>query len=115
MYAPVSIPKLRDMMIREGAHPSNIKAKIFGGGAVVHGLSNIGQLNAEAARELLKSENIPLVAEDVGGPHARRVRMEPCTGAVQMQRISTDDLSEPETEKLEIRQPLFSWSQPLRD
>lgn len=114
MYAPVSIPKLRDLMIREGAHPHHIKAKIFGGGAVVKGLGKIGQQNATAARALLQAEKIPLIAEDVGGTCARRVRMIPCTGAVQLQRIPTACLSQPETENLEIPQPLFSWSQPLR-
>jgi chemotaxis protein CheD len=59
----------------EGAQPSRLVAKVFGG--MVSGWSgtaaSIGEQNAEVARAWLSAHGIPVVATDVGGPGARKL------------------------------------------
>ncbi|MQY51763.1 chemotaxis protein CheD [Rhodocyclus tenuis] len=77
-------------MIARGASRHRMKAKVFGGGAVIATSSNvmaIGERNAAFAREWLENERIPLVASDLNGPWARKVLLVPNTGEAYCRRI----------------------------
>ena len=75
-------------MLARGAHRYRLQAKAFGGGAVVPGLSHtqIGQQNAEFARQWLLRENIPLVASDFLGRWSRKLILDPTTGDAYCKR-----------------------------
>jgi len=66
---------------------ANLEVKVFGGGRVIHGGGDVGKGNIELVRRFLASENIPIIAEDVGDQLARRVRYWPKSGRAQIQRI----------------------------
>ncbi|NTV29796.1 MAG: chemotaxis protein CheD, partial [Candidatus Omnitrophica bacterium] len=66
------------------------EAKIFGGGAVVGNLgmgAGIGVENIKVARSVLEKFKIPLVEEDVGGRHGRKVYFNTKTFRVEVRRI----------------------------
>lgn len=83
MHAPTALAGLIDKILLSGAHRSDLQAKIFGGGAVVAGLGDIGQNNIEAAKEFLSHAKIPIVGSCVGGSSARRIKFTPATGLVR--------------------------------
>lgn len=72
---------LRNAMYAKGVSRSRLVAKAFCGGNVISSNQlNIGQRNAEFAREWLQRKNIPLLAYDFGGPWSRKVVIDPKTG-----------------------------------
>lgn len=70
-----------EMLINEimrcGGDRRRLKAKFFGGGAVVHSQSknwNIGEQNVQFTRNFLETEGIPIVAAHTGGTCGMRVQ-----------------------------------------
>lgn len=79
-----------------------IRAKIYGGGAVVGHLgaaSDIGLKNIEIARRLLKQAGIPITEEDVGGTQGRRIYFDTATDRVVVKVIQKTE----EGERLEAK------------
>lgn len=87
LYGPTALRLLYDKMLDAGAHGAALQAKLFGGGAVVAGLCDIGQLNADFACEALHERSIQVSASDLGGTVARRVRFACDTGKAYVQRF----------------------------
>ena len=78
-----------EMLINEimrcGGDRRRLKAKFFGGGAVVRSQAkswNIGEQNVAFAREFFETENIPIVASHVGGTCGMRVQFHAKTAKV---------------------------------
>ncbi|MFW5857036.1 MAG: response regulator [Planctomycetota bacterium] len=70
--------------------PTQIRASLYGGGAVVGHLGagvNIGARNIAAARETLKANGLRGAQEEVGGATGRRIYFNTETGEVTVRRI----------------------------
>ncbi|MBK1680174.1 chemotaxis protein CheD [Rhodocyclus tenuis] len=92
-------------MLARGAVRHRLKAKAFGGGAVIEASSPamaVGERNAEFAREWLERERIPLVASDLQGPWARKVLFVPQTGDAFCRRIASTMLSAQSVQREEL-------------
>lgn len=77
-------------LLEKGARKSRIKAKAFGGGAILklgEGRNNIGQRNADFTRDWLSQEGIPLVAADMLGPWSRKLIFTPWNGEAWCRRM----------------------------
>lgn len=83
-YAAAAMEVLVNGLMRRGAARTRLRAKLFGGARMMAGLPDIGQRNADAARRFLHNEGIPLIASDLCGHQARRIRFWPAIGRVQM-------------------------------
>ncbi|MCX7946704.1 MAG: chemotaxis protein CheD [Hydrogenophilus sp.] len=83
-----AIEMLYNALLRQGANPKRLVAKVFGGGNVLAtaGL-DVGTRNVAFAQEWLTRQGIEVVASDVGGPFARRILFSPMSGAVYSRRI----------------------------
>ena len=84
-FGDTGIRELYNQMVKRGAVPRRMVAKIAGGAKMfeVSGLSNVGHVgerNAEQARKMLKELHIPLVAEDTGLNYGRTVTLDCETG-----------------------------------
>jgi chemotaxis protein CheD len=79
-YGAYAMELLINGMLKQGADRSNLQAKIFGGANMMGNLRDIGGSNAAFARQFLKDEGIPCIAESLGGNQARRIRYWPVTG-----------------------------------
>ncbi|WP_410218961.1 chemotaxis protein CheD [Paracoccus sp. (in: a-proteobacteria)] len=86
-YAAAAMEVLVNGLMRRGVGRGQLRAKLFGGARMMAGLPDIGQRNADAARRFLQDEGIPLIASDLCGTQARRVRFWPATGRVQLQLL----------------------------
>lgn len=78
---------LINALIKEGANRSALKAKVFGGGRMIAGLTDIGQKNATFVRDFLKREAIACVGESLGGNQARRIEFWPGTGRARQRLL----------------------------
>lgn len=77
-------------LLKLGAQRHRLKAKLFGGAMMQNRFGRIGKANAEFALHFLKAEDIPVLAQSLGGTMARRVRFWPTTGFAQ-QRLLPED------------------------
>lgn len=88
-FADTAIPILLKKMIEFGAKTIYIKAKIAGGAQMFivdknTSISNIGNRNVSAVKEVLAKLNIPIVAEDTGKNYGRTVYLNGKDGAVRI-------------------------------
>ncbi|MBF0284163.1 MAG: chemotaxis protein CheD [Magnetococcales bacterium] len=88
-FGNIAVSKLIERLQQLGCRKENLKAKVFGGAAVIQsssGLLNVGERNILAARDLLKEAGIPIVAADVGGEQSRKVVFNTRDGSVLMKK-----------------------------
>jgi len=92
-YGAYAMEMLINRLLRAGAQRSHIESKVFGGASVSALANDIGQRNGEFALEFLSNENIPCLAQSIGGSKARRVRFHPTTGSVKMMFVQPTDVA----------------------
>lgn len=92
-YGTPAMDTLIQDLLALGARRERLEAKVFGGAAVLSGLSklNVGARNAAFVRDHLAQAGIRLVAEDLEGPDPRRVTFLPATGLVRLRRLPRND------------------------
>ena len=92
-YANHAFDMLLKQLIALGAARARLEAKIFGGASLLKEgdatptENDLGARNIAAARMRLAQENIPLVAEDVGGRQGRKLVFETATGIAQVRQV----------------------------
>lgn len=91
-FGDTGIRELYNRMIKQGAAPRRMVAKIAGGAKMfeVSGLSNVGHVgerNAQQAKKMLKELQIPLVAEDTGLNYGRTVTLDCETGEFYIKAV----------------------------
>lgn len=84
-YADSGITTTLKKMEVFGAVKSRITAKIAGGAKMFDipngsNLGNIGMRNVDSVRQVLKSEGIPIINDDVGGNYARTLLFDSSNG-----------------------------------
>lgn len=95
-YGINAMELLINAMLKAGARPGQLEAKVFGGANATGSRVPVGEMNAKFAFWFLENEGIPCVARDVGGTHARKLRYWPNSGHAQIMLLpSAPTLSEP--------------------
>jgi chemotaxis protein CheD len=89
-YGSYAMELLINEMMKRGATRSTMEAKVFGGGQVVEGMTrmNIGERNTAFVIDYLKTERIPILSQDVLGPHPRKVCFLPASGKAMVKRLA---------------------------
>jgi chemotaxis protein CheD len=92
-FPQTAVPRLLDLMAAEGARPQRVTARLAGGASMfatlaAPGTIQMGERNLVAARQVLNTHRVPLVAEAVGGDFGRTVRFRVCDGQVQISAVS---------------------------
>lgn len=82
---------LINALLQAGASRRRLQAKVFGGANLNMGLADIGSSNAAFARQFLRREGIPVVAECLGGRLGRRVQFWPVTGRARRSFLAATD------------------------
>jgi chemotaxis receptor (MCP) glutamine deamidase CheD len=83
-------------MCERGAEPRRLMAKVFGGSRILEigaSAGDVARRNIEFAHDVLEAEGIDIVAEDVGGRHARQVRFHTDSGRVFVKAIRSPQLA----------------------
>ncbi|HYG42147.1 MAG TPA: chemoreceptor glutamine deamidase CheD [Bordetella sp.] len=89
-YGAYAMEVLINELLKAGASRERLEAKVFGGGAVLSAMQqlNIGERNARFVLNYLKTEGIPVLAQDLGDVHARRIGYFPRSGQVMVRKLA---------------------------
>jgi chemotaxis protein CheD len=88
-YGTYAMEVLINDLLKAGARRESLEAKVFGGGAVLRGFTamNVGERNAAFVTQFLKTEKIPVLAEDLNDIYPRKVYFFPNTGKVLVKKL----------------------------
>lgn len=86
-YGNFAMEQMINDILRNGGHRSRLEIKIFGGGKVMKGMTDVGKRNIAFVKEYIELEKINLLAEDVGGMYPRKVVYSPKTGKVMLKKL----------------------------
>ncbi len=86
-YGNFAMEQMINDILRNGGKRENLEIKIFGGGRVMKGVTDVGKKNISFVREYIELEKLRLIAEDVGGKYPRKVMYNPKTGKVKMKKL----------------------------
>jgi chemotaxis protein CheD len=78
-------------LVKRGATRSTMEAKVFGGGAVISGMSSIavGERNTAFVLDYLRTERITVVSKDVMDIYPRKVCYLPASGKAMVKRLAS--------------------------
>jgi chemotaxis protein CheD len=86
-YGNYAMEHMINQILTHGGHRNNLAVKIFGGGKIIHEMSNIGAQNIEFVRNYIESEGLRLLSEDVGDIYPRKVVFFPSNGRVRVKKL----------------------------
>ena len=87
-YGIAAMEMLINDILKQGCRKDRLELKLFGGGKVLAmDVNNVGERNIDFARQFVRAEGFTIAAEDVGGPHPRKVNFFPRTGKVMIRRL----------------------------
>lgn len=88
-YGTYAMEVLINDLLKAGARRDSLEAKVFGGGAVLRGFTamNVGERNAAFVTSFLKTERIPVMAEDLNDVYPRKVYFFPRSGKVLVKKL----------------------------
>ncbi|MEP1522957.1 chemotaxis protein CheD [Ascidiaceihabitans sp.] len=107
-YGAYSMELLINGLLKLGADRFKLEAKIFGGSHISASSHQIGLKNQIFTKEFLYREGIPCIAENLGGPYARKLQFVPTTGKVRHLLIPANEYPKDEAVK-PITQGGISW------
>ena len=87
-YGDLSIGLLMNNYQDHGGKLDKIEIKLYGGGKILSGQSNVGEQNIEVAQKFMTENNLTVCASDVGGQFSRKITFNPKTGEVRMRKLS---------------------------
>ena len=92
-FGQSAVPMLVSSVLDRGARRSELRAKVIGGACVIEAFRSasypLGARNVEVARGRLRAEQIPIVADDVGGDAGRRLVFEVQTGSAWIKPLGS--------------------------
>lgn len=94
-YGVHAMELLINELMKLGAKRSNLQAKCFGGGNVLHlredrqNRQTVGDVNVQFIKEFLQQERIPMINSCLGGNHGRNVHFVGSDFSVFLKRIDT--------------------------
>lgn len=90
-YGAASMEQLINRILEAGGSRADLEVKIFGGGRVMAGMSDVGEHNVAFVRDFLKAEGLRVASEDVGDTCPRHVRYFPASGRVRVKHLPRQD------------------------
>lgn len=86
-YGVYAMEHLINDIIKLGGKKHHLEVKLFGGGKIVEGMTDIGQQNIRFVRDFLATEGLKVAAEDVGLVYPRKVNYFPSSGRALVKRL----------------------------
>lgn len=86
-YGNFAMERLINAILKHGGSRENLEIKIFGGGSVLDLAVDIGLQNIRFVKKYIRTEELKLLAEDVGDIYPRKVYYFPETGKVRVMRL----------------------------
>jgi chemotaxis protein CheD len=83
-YGSYAMESLINDLLKLGATRERLEIKVFGGGRVLSGVTDVGARNIAFVRSYLQLEEYRIAAEDLGGIQPRKVVYFPATGRARV-------------------------------
>ena len=90
-YGGGAMELLFNELLKRGGNKGRFEVKVFGGGNVLNGVSDVGETNIEFIHQFLRDEGLIISSEDVGGHQPRKILFHPLTGKVRMKKMGSAD------------------------
>jgi len=87
-YGNFAMEHLIHDILSNGGSKKNLEVKVFGGGRIMRGSTDVGRNNIQFIQNFLKDENLTIDGHDWGGSTPRKVYYFPKTGRVLMKRLT---------------------------
>ena len=84
-YGNIAIPKLLELLKKNGSSPDHLVAKVFGGAKILgdeNSYFQVGEANVDFVFRSLNELNIPVRASSTGGSKGRKIYFNSVTGEV---------------------------------
>ena len=86
-YGSYAMESLINDLLKLGALRERLELKVFGGGRILAGMTDVGDRNINFVRNFIQIEGLSIAAEDLGGTQPRKVIYFPANGRVRMRRL----------------------------
>jgi len=86
-YGNHAMEQLINTILGLGGRRSRLEVKLFGGGRVLAGVTDVGQRNIEFALDYVITEGLQLAARDLGGEYPRKVQYFPDSGRARAKKL----------------------------
>lgn len=90
-YGSDAMEQLINAIIKAGGQRGDMRVKVFGGGRVLAQMSDVGQRNIEFVQRYIATENLMLVASDLGDVYPRQVQFFPHSGRARVRLLQRSD------------------------
>lgn len=86
-YGNYAMEHLVNEIIKQGGRRNHLQAKVFGGSSVLRTNLQIGKSNCEFVLNYLDTDNIPIIASDLGDRYPRKLIFHPQTGRARVKLL----------------------------
>lgn len=87
-YGGFAMETLINEILKNGGRRAALEVKVFGGGQIIRGMSDVGMKNITFVTDYLKTEGLTVVSKDLGGMSARIVQYFPMTGRARVKHLN---------------------------
>ena len=88
-YGGYAMEHLINTILANGGNRKNLEVKLTGGGRIIANLSDVGARNIEFVHDFLRTEDLQLLAEDLGDIYPRKVMYYPATGKMKVKKLKS--------------------------
>ena len=88
-YGNFAMEHLIHDILSNGGLKKNLEVKVFGGGRIMRGVTDVGKNNIQFIQRFLQDEGLNIAGHDWGGDTPRKVYYFPKTGRVLMKRLQS--------------------------
>ncbi len=86
-YGNFAMEHLINDILKNGGQRHNLEVKLFGGGRIMAGMTDVGARNIEFVRDYVKTEGLTVISEDMGDVFPRMAVFFPATGKAMVKRL----------------------------
>ncbi|HZX72179.1 MAG TPA: chemoreceptor glutamine deamidase CheD [Rhodanobacter sp.] len=90
-YGSDAMEQLINAILKAGGQRADMRVKVFGGGRVLARMSDVGERNIEFVQRYIATENLTLVASDLGDVYPRQVQFFPHSGRARVRLLRRSD------------------------
>ncbi|MEO6800635.1 MAG: chemoreceptor glutamine deamidase CheD [Rhodanobacter sp.] len=90
-YGSDAMEQLINAILKAGGQRADMRVKVFGGGRVLARMSDVGKRNIEFVQRYIATENLTLVASDLGDVYPRQVQFFPTSGRARVRLLRRSD------------------------
>ncbi len=90
-YGSDAMEQLINAILKAGGQRADMRVKVFGGGRVLAQMSDVGKRNIEFVQRYIATENLTVVASDLGNVYPRQVQFFPHSGRARVRLLHRSD------------------------